>query len=116
MSANSLFAPLLQKLSGKPKPPPHALQGWQQFMKVAYEDKIKPKVDEKWAEAVANGAKGHHNAAFRADVTTKMFKELPMDEQAALKKQAADVKKEAMRKYEEELKKPLSKEPADRQK
>jgi hypothetical protein len=90
MSGNGPFVPLLQKLSGKPKPPPHALQGWQQFMKVAYEDKIKPIVNEKWAEEVANGAKGHHNAAFRATIMTNMFKELPMDEQVAFKKQAAD--------------------------
>jgi hypothetical protein len=117
MSSKSPFVPLLQKLSRISKPPTRALQGWQQFMRIAYQDKIKPEVEKRWAEAVADGMEtGQHTASFRANVASTMFGELLEEEQAALKKQAADEKKKAVKAYGEELKKPTSKEPADPQK
>jgi hypothetical protein len=86
-------------------------------MKVAYEDKIKPEVDRQWTEAVANGTHtGAHTAAFRANVALTMFTQLPRGEQDGLKKQAVEEKIAAVKAYEEELKKPISKLPADRQK
>jgi hypothetical protein len=116
MNSKNPFAPLLQKLSGLSKPPSHALQGCQQFMKVAYEDKIKPVVEEEWRKAVEDGATGSHTAAFRARIAIELFDALPTEEQAALKKQAADEKKAAVEAYEYALKQPASKKLTDRQK
>ena len=113
MNSKSPFGPLLLKLSGQLKPPARALQGWQQYMKVAYQDTIKPEVERQWAE---KGETGGHTASCRAGVAMKMFEALPAEEKAALKKQAVDEKNAAVKAYEENLKKPVSKAPVDRQK
>ena len=53
---------------------------------------------------------------FCANIAMSVFDALPEEEQTLLKKQTVDEKVAAVKEYKEKIKKPVSKQPADRQK
>ncbi|KAF7968024.1 hypothetical protein HWV62_32154 [Athelia sp. TMB] len=96
------YAVLLSKLSGIQPPPIRARQGWQQLMHESNEELVVPAIAAAWAEKVKAGLKpkDKNNAAFRAEVARKLFKDLPKTEQARLQASAKKDKDAALAAYQ----------------
>ncbi|KAJ6458986.1 hypothetical protein C8R45DRAFT_1031174 [Mycena sanguinolenta] len=112
------WALLLAKLCGV-NPPPKARQAYHQFMHEKYQSLIAPVVAERWAESVGDGSnlqtKKDPDGPFRAKVAREMFAELSQGEQKEYATRAKEEAAEARKKFDEDLKKPPSKAPEDRQ-
>ncbi|KAK6966800.1 hypothetical protein R3P38DRAFT_2815716 [Favolaschia claudopus] len=114
------YAVLLANLSGVIAPP-KALQGYQQFMRESYEEKIAPLVAERWEQEkkdhtrLAERSK-EPKAGFRAEVARQVFASLPEDERKAIGERAKQQAAEAKAAYMDSLKATPSQTPAARQK
>lgn len=112
------YAVLLAKLSGI-HAPPKALQAAQQYSKEAYESVIEPEIGRRWESGIKDGriaANAKQTANFRSGVTRELFLALPEAERKRLAEKAKDDAAANKKAYEDALKAPPSKAPADRQK
>ncbi|KAK7018521.1 hypothetical protein R3P38DRAFT_2784330 [Favolaschia claudopus] len=115
------WARLLCKLTGM-NPPSKARQGYQQYMNESYDTIIEPVVRARWnAQTVGEDGTSLRttkriDANFRATVARELFKELPEEEQDALRSRAKDEAQRAKDEYATKLKEGPSKDPAERQK
>ncbi|KAK6992474.1 hypothetical protein R3P38DRAFT_2416383, partial [Favolaschia claudopus] len=113
------WAGLLAKLSGI-TPPHKARQGFQQYMRESYDSDIEPVVQARW-QATCTGDDGTTlrtkgmDANFRASVARDLFKELPVEEQDALRLRARQEALSAREEYELKARAPPSKSPEDKQ-
>ncbi|KAJ7676722.1 hypothetical protein DFH06DRAFT_1317333 [Mycena polygramma] len=117
--AKDPYAVLLAKLSGLASPP-KARQGFQQYMRESYQDKIAPVVAERWAkEREENGTAAERTkepkAGFRAMIAREVFAALPHAEQKALSDRAKSEAQEAKATYTASLNAPPSDTPEARQ-
>ena len=107
------YTVLMGKLSGL-HAPPKARQGYQQFMKEHYQERIDPFVKKAWAEHVR---KEHIPADelpgpdFRAKITRDLFKKLPESERLQYSMTAKGEAFRARTEYENELNGTISLEP-----
>lgn len=111
------FVVLLTKLTGVTKPK-KALQASQQWSHSHYEELIKPTVIKEWEaykEENAVAASKGVTAGFRGQVTMRMFKALPKEEQERWGKEAKSISEAQRKEYEETLKRPYATDPKSRQ-
>lgn len=121
MSSKSPFAPLLSKLSGVESKPKRARQGWQQLSKNEWDTTLRGECEKAWAQALVDGKekegkKKGFTTPFRQSFVTKKYNALSIQEQDKLKAQARKEKDAAVKNWDEEMKKPVSTLPEDRQK
>ncbi|KAK7050131.1 hypothetical protein R3P38DRAFT_3173191 [Favolaschia claudopus] len=96
-----------------------ARQGYQQYMHESYSTDIDPVVQARWKakftdEDAPPTTKGI-DANFRATVARELFKELPEEEQEAIRQRARDEAQKEKEEYIKKMKDGPSKAPADRQ-
>ncbi|KAJ6506114.1 hypothetical protein DFH09DRAFT_1334853 [Mycena vulgaris] len=110
------YAILLSKLTGMKKPT-KARQGFQQYMRESYSEKIAPLVASRWAERREKDGESRKEpkAGFRAEIARELFAALPSEERKAISGRVQEEAASQKAAYVKQLTDGPSTAPADRQ-